>query len=258
MRNLALRIRILLPAILFSCMSEEVFDPCEVITCSDHGVCVTAKDERPRCVCDDGYEESSLQCVRCGDGACNLDETPSSCPRDCPSVCGDGSCTHDEASGPCGTCPSDCSGPGGWVAICGGSFVMGSASDEIGRSGNEIEHEVVLTRGFMIQTTEVTQSEFDFISSRLSNPSTFFGCSDCPVDNVNWNEAVFYANAISERDGLERCYDCTERDETIECALDFSWNSPYECPGYRLPTEAEWEYAARANTSRSPIGLKSL
>ncbi|KPA17008.1 Sulphatase-modifying factor domain protein [Candidatus Magnetomorum sp. HK-1] len=106
-----------------------------------------------------------------------------------------------------------------FVFIKPGEFVMGSPKNEPGRGSDEVQHTVKLTRGFYMQTTEVTQGQWEAIMG--SNPSEFKGCGkDCPVENVSWNDAKDYIKKLSAKDGGT----------------------------YRLPTEAEWEYAARAGT----------
>jgi formylglycine-generating enzyme required for sulfatase activity len=80
-------------------------------------------------------------------------------------------------------------------------------------------HIVTLTRAFYLEKTDVTQRQWTLLMGR--NPSSFKGCPNCPVDNVSWTEAQGFVELLNVR---------THR-------------------GYRLPTEAEWEYAARAGTS---------
>ena len=125
--------------------------------------------------------------------------------------------------------------PPGFVRIEPGVFTMGSPADEHGGCWRQTQHPVTLTRAFAVKATEVTQAEWQAVMG--SNPSGFVDCGgDCPVENVNWNDAVDYCNALSAQQGLAPCYDA---------ARSFSG---FACEGYRLPTEAEWEYAARAGT----------
>jgi formylglycine-generating enzyme required for sulfatase activity len=123
----------------------------------------------------------------------------------------------------------------GYVRIEPGVFTMGSPADELGHEDDETQHEVTLTRAFELKATEVTQAEWQALMG--NNPSRFVRCGDdCPVETVSWYGAVGYCNALSAQQGLAPCYDA----ESNFLGLD--------CQGYRLPTEAEWEYAARAGT----------
>jgi formylglycine-generating enzyme required for sulfatase activity/outer membrane protein OmpA-like peptidoglycan-associated protein len=106
-----------------------------------------------------------------------------------------------------------------WVPA--GTFLMGSPESEVRRDKNEIQHQVTLTRGFYLQATETTQQQW--IAVMGSNPAHFKNCGmDCPVENVRYSDVMVF---------LERLNDM---ENTIH---------------YRLPTEAEWEYAARAGTT---------
>ncbi len=112
-----------------------------------------------------------------------------------------------------------------------GSFLMGS--DQF--SDNTKPRHAVHIDAFYMSTTEVTQGLFQTIMHE--NPSYTIGDSTLPVEKVSWFEAARFCNRLSDTYGLKRCYDET----SWEC--DFSQN------GFRLPTEAEWEYACRAGTN---------
>ena len=121
------------------------------------------------------------------------------------------------------------------VAIPPGSFLMGSPPEEPGRYDDEVQHEVQLTKGFMLSATEVTQAQYEHVMGR--NPSELKG-ADRPVERVTWYDAVIFCNKLSTLDGLAPAYRISGSDVTWDRAST----------GYRLPTEAEWEYACRAGT----------
>ncbi|MCR5448566.1 MAG: SUMF1/EgtB/PvdO family nonheme iron enzyme [Solobacterium sp.] len=118
--------------------------------------------------------------------------------------------------------------------IQGGSFLMGSPDTENWRIDDEVQHEVSVG-SFYMDPYETTQSEY--VRLMGSDPSTFSG-DDLPVENISWLEAVQFANAKSTDAGLTPVYAITENGVTWDLSAD----------GYRLPTEAEWEYACRAGT----------
>ena len=119
-----------------------------------------------------------------------------------------------------------------------GEFLMGSPESETGRDDDERQHPVTLTRGYWMGETEVTQGQWKKLMG--DSPSYFAACGDdCPVETVSWYRAVAFVNALSAAESLPECYEIKGRDVTF-AGLD--------CEGFRLPTEAEWERAARAET----------
>jgi formylglycine-generating enzyme required for sulfatase activity len=137
--------------------------------------------------------------------------------------------------------------PGTWVLIdvSGTPFTMGSPLTELGRDPDQVEHAVTLTRDFWLMTTEITQQQYldvmGYNPSRFSPGRSRTDCGlNCPVEYVNWHEVAAYANALSVLEGLGQCYNCTgTAPDTIDCAPSGSYATPYECPAYRLPTEAD-------------------
>lgn len=124
---------------------------------------------------------------------------------------------------------------GDLILINAGTFTMGSPLDEPWRETDEVQHTVTLD-GFYLAKYEVSQADYQSVMNE--NPSSFPG-DNRPVEMVSWFDAVRYCNALSLRDGLTPAY--TINDE------DVVWDN--EANGYRLPTEAEWEYACRAGTT---------
>jgi len=108
-----------------------------------------------------------------------------------------------------------------FIRVPAGTFMMGSPDTEIRRDRNEILHQVTLTRAYYLQTTEVTQQQW--LDVMGTYPSHFENCGmTCPVENVRYSDVMQFLKRLNEMEN------------TIH---------------YRLPTEAEWEYAARAGTS---------
>ena len=115
-----------------------------------------------------------------------------------------------------------------WIPA--GTFLMGSPASEAGRYDDEgPQHRVTLTKGFWMMEHEVTQGEWHAVMG--GNPATFTQCgAACPVEQVSWDDAVQFAKRVSARDGVT----------------------------YALPTEAQWEYAARGNDTGVYAGGNEL
>ncbi|MBQ7578763.1 MAG: SUMF1/EgtB/PvdO family nonheme iron enzyme [Synergistaceae bacterium] len=128
-----------------------------------------------------------------------------------------------------------------FVHVKGGSFLMGSPESENWRSDDELQHKVNLT-DFYIAPREVTQSEYKKLMGE--NPSSFTG-DNKPVENVSWLDAVKFCNAKSKSENLTPVYEIDGNKVTWNLSAD----------GYRLPTEAEWEFACRAGTV-TPFNLE--
>jgi len=107
------------------------------------------------------------------------------------------------------------------VELPAGRFTMGSASSEAGRTADETIHDVEITRPFLLGRYEVTQQEWRTVMG--TSPSHFADCGpDCPVENITFHDIELFLARVNERQGEMQ---------------------------YRLPTEAEWEYACRAGTT---------
>ena len=124
------------------------------------------------------------------------------------------------------------------VAIPGGEFLMGSPETELRRGKDKVQRRVEIAP-FLLAKHEVTQAEYRELMG--DNPSHFQG-DELPVENVTWFQAAAFCNALSVREGLTPAYAITGEGD----APDVQWNR--EANGYRLPTEAEWEYACRAGS----------
>jgi formylglycine-generating enzyme required for sulfatase activity len=121
------------------------------------------------------------------------------------------------------------------VLIPAGEFWMGSPdSDQYAKDDEKPQHQVRITRPFYLGVTEVTQGQYRSVTGMT--PSYFKGSDDLPVEQVSWNDAIAFCNKLSDREGLKPYYQSGA-------------GVPSGGDGYRLPTEAEWEYACRAGTT---------
>jgi formylglycine-generating enzyme required for sulfatase activity len=143
------------------------------------------------------------------------------------------------------------------VSIPPGTFIMGSPSDEQDRDSDEgPQHQVTLTKGFYMGKYEVTVGQYvKFLEAKGKESGVNWDDNRCPLsrhngsytlrDDQSWNEpmaelswygAAMYCNYLSEKEGLQTVYNPD------------TWEVDWNANGYRLPTEAEWEYACRAGT----------
>ncbi len=173
-------------------------------------------------VCDDGIDNDLDGFVDCQDSDC---AARASCN------CGDYTTTTS----------------GAMVYVSAGTFTMGGGVADT--ADLYLDHEVTLTHDFYIGQNEVTRSEWewdpdntcwDYTSMDYGYPCTGTA-ADCPADSMTWHEAARYANWVSDQEGLDDCYLADGSDLAAAYV-----SNPYACDGYRLPTEAEWEFAARA------------
>jgi serine/threonine protein kinase/formylglycine-generating enzyme required for sulfatase activity len=139
-----------------------------------------------------------------------------------------------------------------FAILGGGAFLMGSPRTEAGREGGEEDrreprHRTRIGRTFAIATHEVTVEQFLRFCPNHDYSRQYAPSPNCPVISVAWYEAASHCNLLSQREGLPKAEWCYEEfPDGIRPAPNYLKRT-----GYRLPTEAEWEYACRAGSSTS-------
>jgi formylglycine-generating enzyme required for sulfatase activity len=132
------------------------------------------------------------------------------------------------------------------VSIHAGSFLMGSPENEEGRYPSEGPQRTVNISEFRMSETEVTQKQWEEV---MSWNDSFFNGDYYPVEQVTWFDCVSFCNALSDADGYTKCYTITNTWYSGNHIISAEVSCDFNADGYRLPTEAEWEYACRAGTT---------
>ena len=146
--------------------------------------------------------------------------------------------------------------------ISPGEFVMGSPETELERGADELQHTVRITEPFYLGAYPVTQAEFSRVMN--CNPSQFteaelgHDTSRFPVEMVSWYDALEFCNKLSARDGRPPYYSLTLVKLDERGFIKWASVEVLGGVGYRLPTEAEWEYACRAGTPTATAFGESL
>jgi formylglycine-generating enzyme required for sulfatase activity len=228
--------------------------------CDDHDPASTVRDEDGDCdgvlTTDDCDDADAASTTRAEDGDCDAVLTDEDCDDSDPSIGrtieGDDDCdgvADDPAMGRPAQFVDIASGIE-FKLIPAGDFEIGCTPGQSDCRSNELPvMPVTITRDYYMGGTEVTQEQFELMMGY--NPSYFGGCPTCPVESITWHEAAQLANAMSAAAGLAECYACSGREEGARCTAVEDLPA---CAGYRMPTAAEWEGAARCGEDLPYVG----
>ncbi|MBN1593185.1 MAG: formylglycine-generating enzyme family protein [Candidatus Coatesbacteria bacterium] len=132
------------------------------------------------------------------------------------------------------------------VAIPGGTFLMGSQEDEVEQWYGETPQRTVNVSAFQISETEITQEQWENL---MGWNESLFKCGNHPVEIVSWFDCIDFCNRLSEAEGYAKCYAMENVAYLGAHITSADVTCDWEADGYRLPTEAEWEYACRAGST---------
>lgn len=132
----------------------------------------------------------------------------------------------------------------GWCLIQASSFMMLLRPDT--ETDPFIPRWTTITRPIVMMQTEVTQAQWSSVWPASTSTPTFSDCgSSCPMESMSFGDMLHFANALSDKHGLQRCYAISECDSDSDTCIDATFAGP-DCTGYRLPSLAEWQLAASA------------